>query len=776
MNLKTFFFLLLFPALLTYSQEVPIGQWREHLSYNKAVSITQAGSTIYTASANGIISFDYSDGEIKFLSRVETLSDIGINTISYNNSTNTLVIGYNNGNVDLVGEKTINISAIKNSSITGNKTINSILNIGEFAYLSCGFGIVVIDTKKNEVKDTYIIGAGGVNTSVNKLIVYENNFYAATETGVFRADVNSNFLNDFNSWTLITDLPDPTGNYNSIAYSTNQVLVSYEGESNPDTLYQFNGVSWSKIPNIELYQDVRDIYFLNNKYLVNHFDSLSVIEPSTLLKEASIKKYTDFWELSVNDIIFTNNNYYIADDRLAMATVVSDEVGSIYAQLWKAPYSNTANDIDILDNQLWGGTGFVTGGGWSPTYSADGGFHYDITNDTWTLYPGNCDPIIGCIRDVIGIVIDPSNPKKAYGCGFSFNSLAEFQDGKILLTRDSSNSALREHFLLPNMYQVAEADFDEDNNLWAANTYVPNPLVVKTADGQWNNFYCGNENRNIIISDIITDKTNNYKWMVAERKHIICYDSGEDPLDPSDDRYKTLKEGAGNGNIHAGPKCIQEDLDGEIWIGTEEGIAIIYNPINVFEGLDFDAQQIKIEQDGNVEFLLSTEQVNTIQVDGGNRKWIGTEASGVFVFSADGQEQIHHFTFENSPLFSNKILDIAINQQSGEVFISTDQGIISYRGIATEGGNTFIDVYAFPNPVQPGYEGPITIKGLMKDSDVRITDLVGNIVYATKSIGGQAVWYGNNLDGNKVKTGIYLVYMVGPEGRKKDVTKILFVD
>ena len=157
--------LLLFSIVSNYSQSVPIGQWREHLSYNNAISITQAGSVIYTASNNGIISYDVSDNEVKFLSRVETLSDIGINTISFNSSTNTLIVGYKNGNLDVIGDKTTNISAIKNSTITGNKTVNSIYNIGDLAYLSCGFGIVVLDTRKNEIKETYIIGTGGTKKS-----------------------------------------------------------------------------------------------------------------------------------------------------------------------------------------------------------------------------------------------------------------------------------------------------------------------------------------------------------------------------------------------------------------------------------------------------------------------------------------------------------------------------------------------------------------------------------------------------------------------------------
>ena len=144
--------------------------------------------------------------------------------------------------------------------------------------------------------------------------------------------------------------------------------------------------------------------------------------------------------------------------------------------------------------------------------------------------------------------------------------------------------------------------------------------------------------------------------------------------------------------------------------------------------------------------------------------------------SADGTEEIHHFTEENSPLYSNQIVDIEINNETGEVFFGTDQGILSYKSTATGGGTVNTDVVVYPNPVKPGYNGIIAIKGLVSNADVKITDVSGTLIYATRAEGGQAIWSGKSFDGRKASTGVYLVFATDDEGNEKIVTKILFIN
>jgi len=216
-------------------------------------------------------------------------------------------------------------------------------------------------------------------------------------------------------------------------------------------------------------------------------------------------------------------------------------------------------------------------------------------------------------------------------------------------------------------------------------------------------------------------------------------------------------------------------VDGEVWVGTDEGVGIFYSPSTILTDNNYDAVRPLVNFDGYVQYLLETEVVTAIAVDGDNRKWIGTDRSGVFLLSPDGTEQIYHFTEENSPLFSNQIIDIAISA-NGEVFIGTASGIIAYKGTASSPSDDYSDVYAYPNPVPAGFDGLIAVKGLIEDSDIKITDINGTLIYSTRSEGGQAVWNGRNFDGRKARPGIYLVFAATPDGSEKVVSKILIID
>jgi hypothetical protein len=215
-----------------------------------------------------------------------------------------------------------------------------------------------------------------------------------------------------------------------------------------------------------------------------------------------------------------------------------------------------------------------------------------------------------------------------------------------------------------------------------------------------------------------------------------------------------------------------------VWVGTDQGPLLFHNPLKAFDA-DFTCSRVKIPRnDGTslADYLLVNEKVKAIVVDGANRKWIGTESSGVYLMSENGQETIKHFTVSNSPLLSNDILSIAINPISGEVFFGTGNGIVSYQSDASEGGNTFGDVYAYPNPVREGYTGVITITGLVQNSQVKITDLNGNLVCETVSNGSIATWDAKDIHGRKVSTGIYLAVCVNADGTQSSITKILIIN
>lgn len=296
---------------------------------------------------------------------------------------------------------------------------------------------------------------------------------------------------------------------------------------------------------------------------------------------------------------------------------------------------------------------------------------------------------------------------------------------------------------------------------------------------QWIGFTLPIVNEND-LGQIIVDRWGQ-KWVQMRYGNmnpnaLLVFNDGGTPENPADDQQKLLNSAVGSGAIPGNNVfAMAEDLKGAIWIGTEKGVAVFYAPEDVFSGRNFDAQRILVTQGAYVQYLLENETVTAIAIDGANRKWVGTDRGGVFLFSEDGTKQIYHFTMSTSPLLSDRITSLAISKD-GEVFIGTDKGVISFRSTATPANDTFGDVYAFPNPVKPDYEGYIAVKGLVSNAQVRITDVNGVAVYSTRAEGGQAVWDGKNFDGRKVRTGVYLVFASNDDGTERVVTKILFVN
>jgi hypothetical protein len=265
------------------------------------------------------------------------------------------------------------------------------------------------------------------------------------------------------------------------------------------------------------------------------------------------------------------------------------------------------------------------------------------------------------------------------------------------------------------------------------------------------------------------------KWLMVRAHALVVFNDNNTLDDTSDDNAKRLTSSAGTGAL-PGTSILSmaTDRDGQVWVGSDAGVSVFYSPGNIFSNQNFDAQRILIEQDGYGQYLLEAEAVTAIAIDGSNRKWFGTDRAGVFLMSADGTQEILHFTEENSPLLSNSITDITI-AESGEVFFGTAKGIISYRSNSVPPKPTLDEVVVFPNPVRENYIGTIAIRGLVENSRVNITDVSGTLVYSTRGEGGQALWDGRNFNGEKVQTGVYLVFVANADGSKTAVTKIMFV-
>jgi len=317
---------------------------------------------------------------------------------------------------------------------------------------------------------------------------------------------------------------------------------------------------------------------------------------------------------------------------------------------------------------------------------------------------------------------------------------------------------------------------DTDNNLWGAKSHSSSPLFCKTNQNEWISYnmpFVANQSTE--IGEMIIDDYGQ-KWGIRTNNGLFVYNDNNTISDKSDDQFTKITTGLGSGNLPNNyVYCLANDLEGNIWVGTKEGVCVFYSPFSVFSGYNFDAQQIIVEENGFGQYLLNAETVYTIAIDGGNRKWIGTLGSGLFLLSEDGTEEIFHFTDENSPLLSNTILDIEINHETAEVFIATDKGLMSFRSDATQSAQHPDDLHIFPNPVRESYNGIITINGLSYESNVKITDVSGNLVFETNSEGGTAIWNGSDINNNRVGTGVYLVLSSDKYGREKTIGKILFI-
>jgi len=744
---------------VSLSQDIPIGDWRDHLPYSDAISISYGNNIIYCATNSALFMYDKSDNTIEKLNLVNGLSDIGLSKVRYNDYNEKIIIAYTNGNLDVIdaNKNITNLSFIKNSNVVGSKAINHIYLLGKLAYLSTGFGIVVLDTDKLEIVDTYLFGPLGAFIVTNAITIDSLNIYAATDQGIFYANKNSATLIDYNSWSLLTDLG--TLAYSNIVNYSNKIFTTSESSTySGDTIFYNNSGIWQKfIPsgvNINSLNISGDNLFISYTNSVEKYD-LSLTNIKTIIHHKSLFNIVPF------ETILDNEGYMlIAEESHGILRVKDNWSGEIISP--NSPSSANVFSMAFLNDELW-----VVSGGYSVGISKNI-FNHKLSDGSWEVFNKTINNASGSpATDMVSVVIDPQNTSHVYTGSFS-NGLFELNNGIVTNIFTAQNSVLDSTFF--GTTPIATMAFDKDNNLWVSSSFSNNVLAVKTADNNWYSYsFLGFTSPTEYFPQMIIDE-NNFKWLISpEENRILIFDDNSTFDNISDDRVIL------NNNIPGAKiQCIVQDLDGEIWIGTDEGIGVFYNPSAVFDE-NIKAEEIYIQQDGQTQILLETEVVTAIEIDGANRKWIGTQNSGVYLMSEDGTEQIEHFTIDNSPLFSNSIFDIVINPKTGEIYFGTEKGLVSYKGTATDADNDFNNVIVYPNPVKPDFNGSIAIRGLVKDTDVRITDISGNIVYQTTSLGGQAIWDGKDFNGNKVQTGVYMIFNGSPDGNLKAVAKILFI-
>jgi len=751
---KTLIPLFLFLAGTSFAQiDVGIRQWRIHLPYNAVHSITETPTHLYIGAERGFYNFDKKSGETEIFSKVNGFSDVEVSKLKYHDDLGLLFIAYENTNIDILQGKNIyNISDILRKSILGVKRINDIHFEGDLAYLSCSFGIVIIDLVKRQVKDSYLnIGPNGTAIAISSLAFFGDSIYVGTEIGVMSAYKDHPVLSDFSNWKVI-----------------HKSLIPLKQECRhlrvfADTLYadigtvfqQFDGTNWTYFTTIDP-SDTKSVEVVHDQLVIAQVGAITIVQKDGSRRVIN-ENVLNFAILDFEDNIWTGGD---------LTGLVKITPSGQYSYVKpNGPQRSTSFAMMPFRDGMW-----VTGGGVSPARQPifNNAQFYVFNGTNWES--SLTDPRLVGSYDFVSIVGNDATGEVFVGShGWG---LLHLKNGQVIDIYDEKNSTIERN--AGGFAQIDGLAFDRDQNLWISNYDANNALSVRTPDGKWNSFELPVKRAGELVVDDFGQK-----WITAPKESsygIIVFKELDGPLG-SRDTNRNLINSAGKGGLPSNDVnalCI--DQGGVIWVGTDEGLAIFYNPGCILDGgTECDAQRRIIDDGSDVGYLLGNEVINDIQIDGANRKWIATN-TGAWLVEEDGSEVLLHFTIKNSPLVSNIVNCIGIMPETGEVFFGTDKGIISYRGDATAGSNVHGDVVIFPNPVRPDYKGPVTITGLPENATVKITDVSGRVVYEMISNGGTAVWDGNNFNGERAQTGIYLFFTANEDDEDAHVTKLLLVN
>lgn len=758
--------LLIITCLLAFfhilRSQTPVGYWSDHLTYNSIRNIAAGSKEVFASTGSSLLVYNREYSELRKLSRINGLTETGISTIAWSEQFEVLIIAYSTANIDLLKDNNIfNIPDISRKYIPGKKEINRIRINGKYAYLACSFGIVLMDLQRKEIYDTWKPGNGSGENEVWDVAFGNGKVYAATGSGIYSGNLIDPGLAYFGNWSRVNSFPSPGGKYNLALFSGNQLYVNRTGQYfTGDSIYVLDTgcTLFSYQPGIfNSSFDPGD-----NGFTVSSGNEVRFFHPDGILQR-TINSYNP-GNINALQSVAENGNIWIAD--LSSGLVHGENMMQFTTLTLPGPVTNNAVSVTSLHGKT-----IICGGAldaswnniWRPLQLSVN------ENNEWTPISSST------LFDPIKALIDPSNPGHFFVSTWG-TGLLEYENNILKNQFTEANSPLQTIIPGKPYVRICGLAMDNDRNLWITQTEVPGTLKVLKPDGTWivNPLTIDAPT----IGDIIITKSG-IKWIVLPRGHgLFVLDDNRTLSNFTDDNSKKMLVTDSENKVISYVYCITEDLDGNIWVGTDQGPVIYYNPDRVLDG-DLKAFRIKIPRNdgsGLADYMLGTESITSIAVDGANRKWLGTLSSGAYLLSPEGTVKLKNFNEENSPLFSNTIAGISVDDKSGNVWFATSKGVISIRGDATAGGDKFAGVYSFPNPVREDFAGNVTITGLMRNTQIKITDVSGNLVYKTVSDGGEATWDLTTYNGSRVATGVYVVFCASSDGSQSAVTKILVIN
>ncbi|WP_233267617.1 ABC transporter substrate-binding protein [Algibacter sp. L1A34] len=777
---KLIIFLIYILPLVQYAQDFS-NIWDGYFSYNQVNDVVVGNNKIYAASENAVFSFDPQTKELEEITTINGLSGETISTIYYSDVYALLVVAYENGLIEIVFDDDDNVLTVvdivnKSTIGDGDKKINHINAYENFIYLSTGYGISVFDLERLEFGDTYFIGDLGSQIEVSQTTVFGDYIYAACRDGggLKKAAIASPNLIDYKNWQLVTggDFLSVEANQNKL-YAINTSKRIYE--VNNDVLTSLFVFSDTPLKMVAAEQNL--IVTTKNNIFVYDIDF-------NLLVQAS--KSTDY-DTDFNAAIVNNDNIYVGTDNFGVLSTSLSNLAN-YEEIYPdGPLLNAPFLIQSEPNGIW-----VTYGEYSLYYeplSGNRGMSH-LNDGTW---------INTAYSDLLGathlnyVSVNPSNNNQVFVSSF-FQGLLEFNNDEPTVLYDETNSAL-ESLQLPGnsnyrSIRVGGSVFDNNGLLWTITSLVEEPLKSYNPVGnQWVSYSFEDIiedviNDNLGFSDLIVDD-NGTKWIASFSKGIIGFNENNgSPL------IKNISELDGNLPIKT-VRALALDNRNQLWVGTDLGLRVLYNTSGFFTDENVTTDEIIIIEDGIAKELLADQYISDIKVDGGNNKWISTIGAGVFYLSSDGQETIYHFTTDNSPLPSNDVNDISIDETNSLIYFATSKGLVSFKSGGSSTTEDLESVYAYPNPVRPNFnivEKKVTIKNISDNVNIKITDIEGNLVaeaqsrinlrynnYNLEIDGGTVFWNGKNMANNIVSSGVYLVMISDLDTFETKVVKLMVV-
>ena len=730
--------------------------WTGYFSYNTITAVAKGDTKIYTAAQNSIFSYELATNKIETLSTINGLTGSAISTLHFSESTGILFVGYVSGVIDIVrpDRSVSTVVAIRDKPVIlpSEKIINSFTEFENTLYIATGFGISLFDLARLEFDDSYFIGDNGARLNIIQTAIYDGYIYAASPTGgLRRALATAENLIDFNNWETVN-----SGNWLGIQTLQNDLF----GIKGDQTLQQYEGNTFNTVA---AFETVPSLLKASANLLTITFQNKILIYNDAGVLNTSVNTLAEYPD-TYNAALAVDGQIYLGTQSNGLLITSETNTTSALQILPDGPLRNDPLNIEAAPGQLW-----MVYGDYSSTYNPYPLKHRGVSHLTeengWYNIP--FEDLLNT-NSITNITYNPADVSQVFMSSYNAGLLEISEEIPVQLY-DETNSGLSDISINPTDVRINGAAFDRNGTLWMTNSLVENALARKT----------GNQIAGISVADVLPDfdQVNGYSELVIGRLGTIYFGSSNRGLiayDPNTNSFQLLN--AERSNLPSdNVQTLAIDANGTLWIGTTLGLRILINPAQVFENAELQTQPVIIEENGVALELLNDQVIQTITVDGNNNKWIGTVNSGVFQFSSNGKETLQQFDRSNSPLPSNTIQDISIDNASGEVYFATPLGLVSFSGTAVSAQETLENARVFPNPVRPDFNGQVTIDGLTDRANVKITDLNGNLVYEEVSQGGSIQWDTTAFGRYKVRSGVYFILITAEDAVETKIVKLMII-